>query len=422
MSKSSKAINFLLYVFICLALLSQGCSRSKSPSSAAADLHSASDEATQTQWVATWAASPQPQYTPQIVADQTVRQVLHTQLSGNQIRLHISNRYGTKPLLITSASVCLRAQANQCKTGTLHTLTYQGQNKIEVAPSDEITTDAVAFTVPPFADLAVSFYFAGSTALSTVHEFAKQLSYFSEHGDTTHGESWAPSQQTSTWYFVDGVDVLNSDRRAKAIVAFGDSITDGVGTQTEQNGDYPLLLAERFAQAQKEKSVINAGISANRILEPQDWQGAWSESARSRFSHDVLAQPGAQAVLMLEGINDITFEPAATAPEKLATRLINAYVELAGKAHSHGLKFYLATLTPTGGSSVDSANHQATRTLVNNWIRTAKQIDGFFDFDLALRDPQNPLRMQEKFDSSDHLHPNSVGYLQMANTIELKDF
>src|SRR6185312_17478626 len=99
---------------------------------------------------------------------------------------------------------------------------------------------------------------------------------------------------------ISAVDVVGDDG-AKAIVAFGDSITDGVGSTQDADRRWPDQFAERLlARGGSAVYVSNQGISGNRVL--NDGFGA---SALARFDRDVLATPGLAYVIVFEGINDI---------------------------------------------------------------------------------------------------------------------
>jgi len=90
-----------------------------------------------------------------------------------------------------------------------------------------------------------------------------------------------------------------------------------------------------------------------------------------------------------------------------------------------GLKVYGGTLTPFQAflpGIYYSAENEATRQVVNQWIRTSKAYDAVIDFDRALRDPKNPAAMLPAYDSGDHLHPNDAGYQAMADAVDLSLF
>jgi lysophospholipase L1-like esterase len=215
-----------------------------------------------------------------------------------------------------------------------------------------------------------------------------------------------------------------------AIVAFGDSITDGAASTPETNGSWPSGLAARLLAAGGTRTaVLNLGISGNRVL--HDGAGV---SALARFDADVLAQPGARTLIVLEGINDIGFPnipPGAfgrgrgdnainpAAEDVAADEIIGGLRQLVERARSHGLKVVGGTLLPYEGALYFSPMGEAKRQAVNTWIRSSKTFDAVIDFDAAMRDPENPSKFLPALQSGDNLHPNNAGYKKMAEIIDL---
>ena len=179
------------------------------------------------------------------------------------------------------------------------------------------------------------------------------------------------------------------------------------------------MLAPRLAAAKKTAalSVVNEGIGGNRILH----EGT-GPSALDRYNREVLSQPNARYVLMLEGINDIGNMHRAPADAITEQQLIDALTTLASQAHSKGMKFIPATILPYGGAKYYSDDGEAIRQHVNTFIRTSLLFDGFIDFDKVIRDPDHPAQMLAKYDHGDHLHPSDAGYAAMGAAIDLKLF
>ena len=75
--------------------------------------------------------------------------------------------------------------------------------------------------------------------------------------------------------------MLATDRKG-AVIAFGDSITDGVPGGQGRNRRYPDFLARRLAKAGSRLSVLNAGLGGNRIL--SDAPAAWPSFGPSGLS------------------------------------------------------------------------------------------------------------------------------------------
>src|SRR5207344_2649212 len=173
-----------------------------------------------------------------------------------------------------------------------------------------------------------------------------------------------------------------------------DSITDGAVSTPNTNNRWPDEFARRLAAQKIPLGVLNQGISGNRVL--CDGAGV---SALARFDRDVLAQPGAKYVVVLESINDIGIGRSNAVPS--AEELIAAHRQLIARAHAHGLKIYGATLTPFEGAAYFTAEGEAKRQAVNTFIRSGKAYDGVIDFDMAVRDPAAPSKLLQKFNPGD---------------------
>ena len=162
------------------------------------------------------------------------------------------------------------------------------------------------------------------------------------------------------------------------------------------------------------------GISGNRIR--RDLIGT---SGLARFDRDVLSRSGVEWIILLEGINDITFSALPRAPDSERTSaagIIEALSIYVDRAHAHGLKVMGATLTPMEGLWLFNPRTEAMRQSVNDWIRTSGKFDAIVDFDAVIRDPQRPERLRPDFDSGDHIHPNDAGNSAMAESIDVSVF
>jgi lysophospholipase L1-like esterase len=272
----------------------------------------------------------------------------------------------------------------------------------------------LSFKVPHLVDLAIDLYIATDTLASTspltlhnVRPAGQLLSYLASGNQI--GVTNFPTTTTRTmWYFLTGVDV--SSRTAQgAIVAFGDSITDGTASTLYANARWPDFLARRLENANfiRPTGVVNLGIGGNRVL-----IGGTGDNALARFDRDALVASGVTHVIVLEGINDIS-------GGNTAERIIEGHRQLIKRAHARGLRIYGATLTPFANAP---EAREMQRQALNAWIRTSGEYDAVIDFDLAVRDPANPRAMLPIYDSGDTLHPNSAGYEAMANAIDLNLF
>jgi lysophospholipase L1-like esterase len=283
-------------------------------------------------------------------------------------------------------------------------------------------SDAVDLDVPKLADLAVSVYAPGDTGPASVHSLGLHTTYISPStaGDITGQPEIADAITSQSWYWLSAIDVM-APADAGAIVAFGDSITDGATSTANTDRSWPSVLATRLAAnpATANLAVVNEGISGNRVL--GDGAGV---SALARFDRDVLSVAGVKWVMIMEGINDIGIGSRQGAPAGgiSSDALIAGLRQMIERAHTHGIKVIGCTLTPYQGAGYASEAGEVMREAENNFIRTSGAFDAVVDFEAVTRDPANPKQFLTGFNNTDHLHPNDAGYKAMADSIDLTIF
>ena len=385
-------------------------------------------------WIATWATSPQPWWdadffvpidVPRSLRNQTVRQIARVSLGGSRVRVELSNEYGTQPLVIGAAHVALAGEGSAIVAGSDRELTFGGEASVSVPPGAPILSDPVDLEVPPLGSIAVSLYLPEITPTSTFHWEGVQTGYISGEGSFVGETDFEAAETITSRIFLSEI-LVDAPPDARAVVTFGDSITDGATSTVDANHRWPDFLAERLNEVDAQVAVINQGISGARVL--RDRMG---ENALARFDRDVLSHSQADTVVLMMGINDIGWpdtilvpkgEPAPTADD-----IIAGYQQLIDRAHAHDMRILGATLTPfeetfRGNPLYGYYNEEkeAKRQAVNQWIRTSGAFDGVIDFDAATRDPNNPKHIRAEFDSGDHLHPQDTGYEAMADSIDLE--
>ena len=383
-------------------------------------------------WLGSWAASqqrPEPQNSlaTDDLRDATLRQVVHLTVGGRELRLHLSNRFGTAPMHIASVHIAQpRAGASGgIKAETNKPLTFNGTPDVTIPAGAEYVSDSITYPVAPLSDLAISIHFDMPPQDQTGHPGSRATSFLARGDLVAAADLPAETKRVEHWYFIAGIDV-SAPQNAAAVVVVGDSITDGHGATTNGNDRWPDILARRLqsSTAQRSISVLNHGIGGNRLL--LDGLGP---NALARFNADVLAQAGVRFVIVLEGINDLgTLTRLAEVPpaehKALVHNMIGAYKQIITRAHTHGIKVYGATILPFGGSGYyhPGPNNEADRQTVNKWIRAPGNFDSVIDFDKLTRDPEHPDRMLPAYDSGDHLHPGPAGYSAMGEAVPLSLF
>ena len=386
-------------------------------------------------WLASWTASPQavwsrdflfPSNVPAVLQGHTVRQVARISVGGPRVRIVLSNAYGKVPLRIGAATVALAASASAIEAGSLRTLTFSGQPAASVAPGAPLVSDPVDLSVPDLARLTVSIHLPQASPVSTFHWDGRETAWIAPQDQTRAARiDDAPGVQTTTARVLLSaiqVEAAPGAQGAQTVAILGDSISDGATASLGMDARWPDFLARRLAP--HGVAVINAGISGARLL--SDGMG---DNALARFERDVLAQPGVRTVIVLLGINDISWPGTAFAPRSkrpTLEELTNGYAQLIAQAHSRGVRVIAATLMPFAGalpgtplSNYYQPEKDALRQQLNAWIRASGSFDAVLDFDALARDPAHPLRLLPAYDSGDHLHPGDAGNRALAEGIDL---
>src|SRR5438094_1913640 len=391
----------------------------------------------QDHWVTTWAAAPQARLqaplggqrggpappanaAPASFNDQTIRMIVHTSLGGRRARVTLSNAFGNSPLTIGAVHVALRSRESAIVAGSDRALAFNGKPGVTIAPGAHVISDPVDLDVPQLGDLALSIYIPGDSGQLTLHNTGLHTTYIAK-GNVTAESAFNDAVTTRSYYWVTGIDVV-APADAAAIVAYGDSITDGSTSTPDTNRSWPSFLAQRVLSTPSapKLAVLNEGIAGNRVL----GDGA-GENALARFDRGVLGQAGVKCLFIMESINDIgqtTRANAPVGPPVTPDDLIGALKQMVERAHTHGIRVIGCTLTPYEGAAYYSEQGEGIRQAVNRWIRTSGTFDAIVDYDAITRDAVNPKVFKTGFNDGDHLHPNDAGYKAMADSIDLRIF
>ena len=392
-------------------------------------------------WVGTWATagSTTGLFDAPVVApnDQTLRQIVRISTGGKRLRVRLSNVQGNAPLTIGAATVAHQVAGSAIDPGTMRTLTFGGETSITIAAGARVFSDPVRLRVGDLADLAISLYLPdGATDAAspvTNHVRALQTAYVSS-GDTTGETDPLIDSSMTSYFYLTGVDVRVAGH-VPVIAFLGDSITNGDTSTTDANKRYPNLLAERIlsrnAHPYRPRRVTRAGLLNLGISGNQVTNTLIGGNAQARLDRDVLTQTGVTHLVLLAGINDIglpSFLNAIGIPFPLvsADAIIAGYKQIIARAKARGLRVIGATVTPAGGfvlpgSDYATAEGEAKRQAVNDWIRTSGAFDAVIDFDAVLRDPADPTVLRADL-TDDGLHPNDAGYQVMASETPLRFF
>ncbi|MFJ4291566.1 SGNH/GDSL hydrolase family protein [Cupriavidus sp. NPDC089707] len=379
-------------------------------------------------WLTSWMASQQPVWQPAELplatglpanlSGQTVRQVARLSVGGKQVRVVLANTYGRKAVTVAAAQLARHAGGGVAAPGS-QPLTFGGRAAVTIPAGGSVASDALQLAAPALGELVLSLYLPAGTAIGSFHWDGRQTAWLAP-GNVTGRSALTRPTAFNARVLLSEIQV-DAAGQAGAVVALGDSITEGNGSTPDANRRWPDVLAQQLAG--QSVAVLNAGISGGRLL--RDGMGV---SAMARLQRDVLDQPHVRAVIVAIGINDIgwpgsTFAPADAVPQ--AAELIDGYRRLIAQAHARGVRVIGATITPFAGALRDTpirgyygAAKEAVRQAVNDWIRHGGAFDAVADFDAAVRDPARPVALLPAFDSGDHLHPGDAGYRAMAARVD----
>jgi lysophospholipase L1-like esterase len=374
-------------------------------------------------WTPAWATAVQqpsadvwyPTWAEHGFANHTVRQVIRVTASGSEIRIRLSNAYGTSPLRLSSASVGKTSSGATVQPHTLRSLAFERSTAVTIPTGGQTVSDPVPFAVKARDQLTVTLYFQSATGPATYHNLAQATSYRASGDHTRDLDATSFTETNSSWFYLSGVDVHGG---GAAVATFGDSITDGYGATQDADNRYPDALARRL---NGRRPVLNLGIAGNRLLNDSACLG---ERGLARVRWEALDRPHVRTVIVLEGINDILLglqepTPCTTPAVKVsAADLIAGYRQLIRDAHARHVRIIGGTLLPIGGYQSRSDEAEQIRDTVNAWIRTSCEFDAVVDFERAVADPADPERIRPTYDSGDHLHPNAAGYQAMADAVD----
>jgi lysophospholipase L1-like esterase len=377
-------------------------------------------------WITAWGSS-QNGLGMTAVTNATVRMIARVTIGGDAVRIRLDNTYGTSPLTIGGAYVGQRVQGAALAAASNRQVRFNQSRTVTIPAGGSVQSDPVAIKVLAQTDLAVSLYIPEANVRPSQHGGAQVTSYITAggSGDLTAEEASASfTGMTTAMFWLKAVDV-SSATSSGAIVAFGDSITDGTCSTVDAHDRWEDWLAVRLLLDDKagamHKAVVNEGIGGNTLTRTGIQPAPDSAPGLERLDRDVLSHHGVTHVILFMGTNDIRRE----AP---AAQVIDAMQEIVKRVRARGIKIIGVTIIPRhnrppveNNTGWNAAKTQI-RADVNRWMRTGKPFDALIDLDAAVRDPKSADLIYEPFNCGDGIHPSPRGYFEMGRSVPLDLF
>jgi lysophospholipase L1-like esterase len=371
-------------------------------------------------WVTAWGTSQQALGEAKIT-NATVRMIARVTIPGDSIRIRLDNTFGTAPVIFGHVMAGPRIQGPAIAVGFNKPVTFGGKSSVTIPAGGSVTSDAVALHVDAQQDLAVSLFASGANVAPSQHTNAVVTSYLSNNnaGDQAMSEDGKTfSGKTTALFWLKSIDVRPASP-ATAIVAFGDSITDGTCTTLDGHDRWEDIVAQRLALLDSvPRSVVNEGIGGNTVAGAHLVPKANSPPGVERLERDVLSHSGVSHVVLFMGTNDIRREAGAD-------ELMSGIKDIETRIKAKGIKVIGVTIIPRHNVAPVQDNtgwndaKTRIRNQVNDWIRTKAGFDNVIDFDKIVRNPGNRDLINPPYNCGDGIHPSPIGYFQMGRSVDL---
>jgi lysophospholipase L1-like esterase len=380
-------------------------------------------------WITAWSTSQQTLGTT-VVTNATVRMIARVTIPGEAVRIRLDNTFGTSALAIGRAYVGQRIQGAALATGSNRQIVFNKSASTTVPAGGTVTSDPIPMSVLGQQDLAVSLYIPEANIRPSQHTGAQVTSYLTANGsgDVTAVEMADPfTVRTTSTFWLKAIDVSSSVSTG-AIVAFGDSITDGTCSTVDAHDRWEDLLAMRLTldatgrgKDGAHKAILNEGIGGNTVTRENLQPPPDSPPGIERLERDVLTHHGVTHVILFMGTNDVRREAASA-------QVIAGMQDIVKRVKARGLKIIGVTMIPRHNrpAAENNTGWNAAKTRfrneVNQWLRAKSPFDAVIDFDKVVQDPKNADLINPPFNCGDGIHPSPLGYYEMGKSVRLDIF
>ncbi|MEE2044339.1 SGNH/GDSL hydrolase family protein, partial [Nocardiopsis tropica] len=197
-------------------------------------------------WTGSWARATSGYLEVGPWQDQTLRLSVRTTAGGHVARIRLDNTFAAEPVTVGAASLALQGDAAGTR-GAAVPLTFDGRADTVIPAGGQVFSDPVEILLPPHTDVLVSYHLPELVTAAPVHYAAVDTNYSSEpgSGDQTLDTTGAPfTGRVAQWPFLTGIEVADGPG---AILAFGDSLTDGTRSTHDAHSRWPDVLSTRLA-------------------------------------------------------------------------------------------------------------------------------------------------------------------------------
>lgn len=403
--------------------------------------HAAGDDG----WVGAWSTSPvEFNFKKMIDMDWikcdvglknlTFRTRIQPTISGQDVRITLSNEFGTGDLTIDTISVAKGYEKlpQAIKTWTRKNVTFNGMSSVTIPAGETVTSDPVGMSVEALEYLTVSIFMKKTETMKTYGLIGGDTYIMSGNfakAATTVGVPMKMEADFGEYSVIPaliGVEVYSPG--ASSAVVIGDS--------TLAN-DIPILLAEKLQNAGiTDTGILQQAIKGNRLLD--DGAGflgiAYGEAMTDRFERDALNQPGVKKIFLKVGVNDIVHPNCESLKDEArpvtTEEMIAGYEQLIARAHERGIEVYLFTRTAWKGYTRNvlgsddvqwSQEIDQMRQDINAWIRSKENpADGYIDLDFMCTD-ETVSELKSEY-TTDGAHFTELGQQTVVDAVPLEYF
>ena len=364
----------------------------------------------------------------------TFRTRIQPTISGEDVRITLSNEFGTGPLTVDTISIAKGYERlpQAIKTWTRKNVTFNGKSSVTIPAGETVTSDPAGMSVDALEYLTVSVFMKKTETMKTYGLIGGDTYIMSGNFAKSATTIGVPMKMEADFGEYSVIPALTGVE----VYAPGASSAVVIGDSTLAN-DIPILLAEKLQNAGiTDVGILQQAIKGNRLLD--DGAGflgmAYGEAMVDRFERDALDQPGVEKIFLKVGVNDVVHPNCESLKDDAravtAEEMIAGYEQLIDRAHEKGIEVYLFTRTAWKGYTRNvlgsddvqwSQEIDQMRQDINTWIRSdANPADGYIDLDFMCTD-ETAAELKKEY-TTDGAHFTELGQQTVVDAIPLEYF